>query len=226
MGGKLRFRFSKVGRIKFISHLDLMATMRRALLRAGVRLEYSEGFNPHPYMSAALPLSVGQESLCELLDVGVSEGLSAEGLPAIITAELPEGLEILEAYAPGRKFGEIKWVEISGALYYDKEAPPEAAARLSERFGKESIIVRKKTKRGLSDLDIAPFVRDIGFECDGGADAGYGAVRLGAKISAQNPTVNPELLVSSLEGEYSGLMPAFSGFTRVEVFDSGMNAFR
>ena len=65
---KLRLRFAKQGRAVYISHLDLMHTMQRAFSRAGYELKYSEGFNPHPQISIALPLSVGASSLCEILD--------------------------------------------------------------------------------------------------------------------------------------------------------------
>ena len=71
---KIRLLYSKTGKAKYISHLDLMATMRRALLRAGIELKYSEGFNPHPYMSVALPLPVGCSSICELIDIGITLG--------------------------------------------------------------------------------------------------------------------------------------------------------
>ena len=65
---KYRMRFSKTGRAVYISHLDLMRTITRAFLRAECRLKYSEGFNPHPNISIALPLSVGCESVCEIMD--------------------------------------------------------------------------------------------------------------------------------------------------------------
>ena len=65
---KYRMRFSNTGRAVYISHLDLMRTITRAFLRAECRLKYSEGFNPHPNISIALPLSVGCESVCEIMD--------------------------------------------------------------------------------------------------------------------------------------------------------------
>ena len=65
---KWRIVFSKTGMGKYISHLDLMHTMQRVFLRSGHRLKYSEGFNPHPIVSIALPLSVGHASVCELMD--------------------------------------------------------------------------------------------------------------------------------------------------------------
>ena len=69
---KLRLRFTKTGRAVYISHLDLMHTMQRAFSRAGYELKYSEGFNPHPQISIALPLSVGAASLCEIMDFRLS----------------------------------------------------------------------------------------------------------------------------------------------------------
>ena len=58
---KMRLRFEKTGRAIYISHLDMMRTMQRVFARAGLELKYSEGFNPHPQISIALPLSVGTE---------------------------------------------------------------------------------------------------------------------------------------------------------------------
>ena len=68
---KLRLRFEKAGKAIYISHLDLMRVVQRVFLRAGVPLRYSEGFNPHPLISICLPLSVGTESFCELMDFRV-----------------------------------------------------------------------------------------------------------------------------------------------------------
>ena len=70
---KYRMLFAKTGRAVYISHLDLMRTITRAFLRAECRLKYSEGFNPHPNISIALPLSVGCESVCEIMDFKMLE---------------------------------------------------------------------------------------------------------------------------------------------------------
>ena len=63
-----RLLFEKVGRSVWISHLDLMRLFQRAFKRAGLKLKHTQGFNPRPSVSIALPLSVGVESECELLD--------------------------------------------------------------------------------------------------------------------------------------------------------------
>ena len=216
---KIRLRYSKTGKAKYISHLDLMATMRRALLRAGIALKYSEGFNPHPYMSVALPLSVGCGSFCELMDVGLADGEGASGLPGLVTAKLPEGLEVFEAYAPTRKFCEIAWIGIDGTFHYDGGPPPDVCERLSERFAAETVVIAKKTKRGVSDIDIAPHIRDMGF-------FGDGAISVAARISAQSPSISPDDIMNALGGGFEGLKPDFAAFARTGLFDANMKIFR
>ena len=63
-----RLLFEKTGNAVWISHLDLMRVFQRAFKRAGLPLTHTQGFNPRPSVSIALPLSVGVESRCELLD--------------------------------------------------------------------------------------------------------------------------------------------------------------
>jgi len=225
---RLRLLYSKTGKAKYISHLDLMAVMRRALTRAGISLKYSEGFNPHPYMSVALPLSVGYESVCELMDFKTSQEALPENLPGMLSDKLPEGLKILEAYAPERKFDEIAWVKVSGLMYYDTGAAPGTAELLVERFAEGSIVIQKKTKRGISDIDIAPFIRDAVFisnEPDP-CDRRSADVCISAELSAQDPTINPDNLISALEGEYISLKPDFTSFARQSMFDKNHSLFR
>ena len=193
--------------------------MRRALIRAGVRLKYSEGFNPHPYLSVALPLPVGQESVCELIDVGIADDLLPDGLVELISAVLPEGLAVIEAYEPESRFSDITWVEISGELHYDAGIEPGFADSLAERFAADSIIVAKRTKRGVSDIDIAPFVRDVAFDFKD-------VLTMSAKVSAQNPTIGPDNLMSALGGAHQVPAPDFAFFARKEVYDKDMKIFR
>ena len=93
-----RLLFSKTGRAKYISHLDLMRTFQRAFSRAGIQIKHTEGFNPHPFVSIALPLSVGYSSQCEILEFGLVGGASYEEVPAKLTAAMPEGIVIHQCY--------------------------------------------------------------------------------------------------------------------------------
>jgi len=216
---KIRLRYSKTGKAKYISHLDLTSVMQRALLRAGIALKYSEGFNPHPYISVALPSPVGIESLCELADIGTAEELLPEGLPDLINPMLPEGLFILEAYKPERKFSDIKWVKIAGKLYYDSHPVMNAAERLTQRFFTDNIMINKKTKRGSSMFDLAPFVRNINF-------IGSGVIDMDAVISAHDPSISPIDLLNAIKNEDEPGAPDHTVFTRIDTFDKDMQVFR
>ena len=218
--GKLRLRFSKTGRAVYISHLDLMHTMQRAFSRAGYELKYSEGFNPHPQISIALPLSVGAESVCEIMDFRLRQEADPKEIPARLTAVMPEGIEVSECYEQTRKVAELKYLEIEGVFEYDERDAVEMAARLSEFFAADEIVITKKTKRGMGESDIKSAIRSIEFlPMDG-------QVRIKAVISAQEPTLNPELLADALRQKAPEIAPDFAKFRRIETFDAQMKVYR
>jgi len=217
---KLRLRFAKEGRAIYISHLDLMRTMQRTFQRAGLALKYSEGFNPHPILSILLPLSVGVHSGCELMDFQLTGEADLAAMPEKLTAAMPEGIRALEVYPEGRKVKELKWLRVSGSLEYDASDPQTMRDGLQAFFARESIVIRKKTKRGEGESDIAPAIRSIGFQAE------ERRVALSAVISAQDPTLNPDLLVSALGQLAPQLAPDFAEFTRLEVYDEAMRVFR
>lgn len=217
---KLRLRFSKTGRAVYISHLDLMRTLTRAFLRAECRLKYSEGFNPHPQISIALPLSVGAESVCEIMDFKLIEDKAPEEILNGLKKQLPEGIEALEVYESERKVKELKWLKISGVFEYDDRNSEVMADKLNEFYAKDSIVISKKTKRGVADSDIKPAIKEISFKAEGND------VCLEAVISAQEPTLNPELLADALRQLEPAIAPDFAKFRRLEIFDENMSVFR
>ena len=215
---KLRLRFEKTGRAVYISHLDLMATMQRAFSRAALELKYSEGFNPHPLISILLPLSVGTASVCELMDFRLKEDIDLRTLPARLTAVLPEGIRVTEAYPAEQKSACLKWLDVTGRLEYDHGAPtPE---ELQAFFSREELVIEKKTKRGQGQSDIRPAIDRIVFSADG-ADR-----ILSARISAQEPTLNPDHLIQALRQLQRELAPDFVEFMRLETYDAEHNIFR
>ena len=148
---KLRLRFEKAGRAIYISHLDLMHTMQRAFLRAGVPLKYSEGFNPHPLISILLPLPVGCASVCELMDFRLAGEFDAAAVAERLGAAMPEGIVPLEAYPSERKAKELKWIRVDGVLEYDRAGTAAAAAAAAELFS-GNVTVMRRTKRGEGEL--------------------------------------------------------------------------
>jgi len=98
---RLRVRFGRRAALKFISHLDLTRVWHRALRRANIALAYSEGFNPHPKISLAVPLQLGVTSEAELMDVYVVQPLAAATFAARMRLELPSGLDIIQVAPVG-----------------------------------------------------------------------------------------------------------------------------
>ena len=220
MPEKLRLRFSKTGRAIYLSHLDLMRTMQRAFLRAGYQLKYSEGFNPHAQISILLPLSVGCASVCELMDFQLTEDADLAALPERLTSAMPEGIEALEAYPATQKSKYLKWLRVTGRFEYDERDAAEMAEKLTAFYAQESIVITRKTKRGTGEMDIRPAIQSISFAP---AD---GAVLVEAVISAQEPTLNPDHLVSALRQLDAALAPDFAKFQREETCLEDGGVFR
>ncbi len=218
---KLRILFSKTKRAIYISHLDLMHVLQRAFLRAGYRLKYSEGFNPHPVISIALPLSLGTASVCELLDFSLlDDEIDFAKLIADLNATMPEGIEVRDVYEPTRKASQVKWLRVEGVYEYDTRSADEMAEALKNFYAATEIPVMRKTKRGEGVLDIAPHITEMHVE------TAENDVRIEAVISVNEPTINPELLVSALRQISPELAPDFAQFTRLEVYDENMEVFR
>lgn len=217
---KIRLRFKKTGRAIYISHLDLMHTMQRGFSRAGYELKYSEGFNPHPIISIILPLSVGCSSVCELMDFRLKQECRFDRLPVELTAVMPEGIEAIEAYEPLRKAAELKWLAIEGIFEYDNRSAADMAPELIKFFAQDEIIVPKKTKRGMGEFDVKSAIKEIAFNADGNN------VKVNAVISAQEPTLNPELLTEALRLKAEEIAPDFAKYTRTETYDCNMTVYR
>lgn len=217
---KLRLRFTKTGRAVYISHLDLMRTMQRAFLRSEIPLKYSEGFNPHAQISFALPLSVGTASECELMDFRLREYMALPEIVFRLNRSLPEGIKVLEAYEWDRKTKEIKWLDVDGVFEYDVNSPEKLLPQIIDFYQRDSIVIEKKSKNGVSQLDIAPAIRSISL------DAVSNSITLKALVSAREPTLNPDHMVAALRQLAPGLAPDFACFRRIGVYDGNMQPFR
>ena len=222
MPEKLRMRFSKTGCAVWLSHLDLMRTMQRAFLRAGYPLKYSEGFNPHAQISILLPLSVGVSSVCELMDFQLKEDVNVSEIPARLTAVMPEGITVEDAYPMETKAKYLKWLHVFGRLEYDDRDLMEMADGLAAFYSRPEIVITRKTKRGEGQMDIVPAIREISISTN--KEQKY--VTVEAVISAQEPTLNPDHLISALRQLAPELAPDFSAFTRQQVYLENGEVFR
>jgi radical SAM-linked protein len=145
---RIRARYEKKGRVKYLGHLEMIKVFERAFRRSGVPLKYSEGFNPHPKMSFALPSSVGFSSAGEYIDVEVTEIVEMQEFIIALNETLPEGLMIIAGgYVEAKAKSLMSIVDYSEFLI-DFPIPNEQVGRLENLLGSESILVIKKTKSG------------------------------------------------------------------------------
>ena len=219
-----RLRFSKEGRAKYISHLDLMRTFPRAFLRAGLNVKQTEGFNQHSFVSIALPLSLGYTSGCELLEFELLDDIPLEEVPARMNAVLPEGLRVDECYCSELPAKKIAWTDWELELEFDSGVPESAAADFLSLYAAPSLVIEKpskKAKRGFTEIDLIPMIRDLQLE-----PAGERMLRLRARLAAQNPGLNPELLITTARALCPDFCPDFVRCRRVEVLDENLQVFR
>ena len=216
-----RLLFEKTGNAVWMSHLDLMRVFQRAFRRAGLPLVHSRGFNPRPSVSIALPLSVGVESRCELLDFDL-EGceVSCEEIRDRLNDKLVSGVKVLEVYEEARKLKHLAYLDCVVTLEYDNGAP-EADA-VAEVFRRETLFVEKKTKsNGIQDQDILPMIRSLTVE-----QTDSQTLTISARVCCQNPTLNPMQMVAAIVRHAPDLKPDFAKCRRVEVYDTEENIFR
>ena len=217
-----RLLFEKTGKAVWISHLDLMRLFQRAFQRAGLPLTHTHGFNPRPSESIALPMSVGVESGCELLDFALDgAAVPCEEIRDRLNAALVSGVRILRVYEDGQKLKNLAWLDCCLTLEYDHGVPPEAAGRLRALFSRPSLPVQKKSKNGVTEQDIIPLLKRVELE-----QAEENTLTLLARVRCQNPALNPMQLLAAVDRYQPELSPDFCRCRRVEVYDENGNVFR
>lgn len=217
-----RLLFEKTGNAVWISHLDLMRLFQRAFQRAGLPLTHSRGFNPRPSVSIALPLSVGVESVCELLDFDLEgEAVSCEEIRTRLNPALTAGVRVLSVYENGGKIRDLALLECRILLEYDRGIPDGAAGKIAELFARDSLIVEKKGKSGVTRQDIRPMIRRIALR---GTDER--TLTITALICCQNPTLNPMQLTAAIGHYMPECAPDFAKYRRMEIYDREENIFR
>ena len=217
----LRLLFEKTGNAVWISHLDLMRLFQRAFKRAGLPLTHTQGFNPRPSVSIALPLSVGVESRCELLDFTLdTENVDLVNLPQMLNEKLIPGVRVLSAYADGKKLKDLTYMSVTVCLTYDAGVPEGAEDAIRNLFIRQSIIVPKKGKNGIVDQDIKPMIRRLSVTSE------VNKILISAIICCQNPTLNPAQLAAAVEMYLPDFAPDVCTCQRVEVYDMKEEIFR
>lgn len=217
-----RLLFEKVDNAIWMSHLDLMRVFQRAFQRAGLPLKHTQGFNPRPSVSIALPMSVGVESVCELLDFDVTaENITCDEIKDRLNSTLVRGVKVLDVYEQGMKIRELATLRVHITTEYDAGVLDGATAKIGELFTRDSLMVEKKSKNGVQMLDIIPMISSVDV-----SQLDANTVMLDAVICCQNPSLNPNQLVSAIGNELPDCKPDFFKCRRIEIFNKDNSVFR
>lgn len=215
----LRVFFSKTGRAKYTSHLDTMRMFTRALRRSGLPLWYTQGFNPHLYMTFALPIPLGYEGLCESLDLRLTGEIPLEQAAGRIGAVLPPGFAVVNAATPVHKPDDIVWADYSVSLRYTEAAAAEMAAKLEAFLQGNVIEVAKRTKKGEKMVDIKPLTRLLA--CERTGDSLALLLRSAAGI---HTNIAPTLLLDAFS-TWAGALPESVRITRESILLDNLQPF-
>ncbi len=187
----LRVKFKKVGNLQYVSHLDLVRTMHKIIVRARLPLWYTEGFNPKPKMVFAAPLSIGTESLVEFMDLRLSERIDPAVAINALNANMTDELVVLDAYYPDTKLTDLKWLSYVITVN-TTGASSELAEACNNAFRADSMPVAKK-QRPDDTMDIKPLIRSASAVYDAGS------IRIDCVLSADaSAFLNPEYVVKYL----------------------------
>jgi radical SAM-linked protein len=159
---RLRVRFKRGEEIKFISHLDIIRLWHRALRRAGIELAYSEGFNPHPRISLAAPLALGITSEAELMDVFINKNISPHSFTALVSRQLPSGIEILQVYQiapilPSLQ-SQVRYAQYTVEI---KEEAKNIEAAIASLLAQEHLPWQHQRDTGPKSYDLRTLIDDL-----------------------------------------------------------------
>ncbi len=173
-------KYARDSRVKYISHLDFIRTFHRTVRRAGLLMTFSQGFNPHPVMTIAMPLSVGVTSSCEYMKIGFEGDYTEEEIKKRINDALPDGFEVLEVVATEGKMHDFSKLD---RAVYEVEIECNDASLFDEKafLNNKELLVMKKTKSGEKEADIRPYIYDFSVD-----EASEGTMSLTMCVAAGN----------------------------------------
>jgi len=210
---RLRIRYAKRGRLRFVSHRDFARAFERALRRSGVPTAFSAGFSPRPRISYVGAAPTGAASEAEYLEIGLQTECDPEEVRAALNAALPDGLDILEVLPGGpgglpEQIEAARWrIELPGL------SPEVLSSAVRDFLAQDSVIVERVTKKGLRLLDARSAVVSVSVERPGeardrldlGREAGAdGCAILDLVVRQLSPAVRPDDVLTAL-GAVAGL---------------------
>lgn len=211
-----RIIFKKEDAIRYISHLDLMRTFQRMLMRADLPIKYSEGFNPHMILNFALPLSVGAVSDRDFCEIALTRDVKKEELLDKLKKAAPGGIAISDiSFESTPDFREVAKAEFIVKVYSN------VSKNEYEKFlSSESILTDKKTKKGIKEIDIKGMIYEYEIE----EEEEYTKFRF--LLAAGNTVnLNPSLIFKAAEKYIDGISVEYTDICRTNLYTEDGRCF-
>ena len=216
----VRIWFKKDFECRYISHLDLNRTMLRALHKSKLPIWHTEGFNPHPFTTFPLPLSLGFRGINECMDVKLEDdNFLLSDIPDRLNACLPRGIRVFDATEAVMKAGKVAYASFTLLIGNPTIATGKIATQLRELLDSEKIEIEKKSKKGMKTIDIKQGVKQFEMK------EHFDAVQLDIILTAgSSDNVNPNLLITALERRTGDEYVV--DITRNDLYNSELELFR
>ena len=190
----VRMSFEKTGMAKFISHLDTVRLITRSMKRANVPIWFTEGFNPHAFLTFAMPLSLGFESLCETVDFRLMEEVDLEELKVRLNNALPVDITVKEIYVYETSPNDIRWAEYKIIFNNPDNKFLETAEKI---LSSDEIIVEKKAKQGRKKVNKEVNIKEYNKSFELSEENGKLVLKI-ILSSGTSMNINPMLLIGAL----------------------------
>jgi radical SAM-linked protein len=193
---RIRLRFAKRGRLRFLSHRDVARSFERAVRRAGLPVAHSHGFSPHPRLSWIGAAPTGAASEAEYVEIGLTEVVEPAAVASALDAALPDGLDVLAA-APAAggaladRIDASTWsIELPGV------APGALESALEALLARESLVVERVTPSGRRQIDVRAALVDAQVSAADRIDV---CAILTTVVRHTTPAVRPDDVLSALD---------------------------
>ena len=195
---KILCKFTKLGYLKFISHLDLVDLFQRTLFQNKVDVKFSEGFNPHPRMSIAYPLPLGIESNSEYMEIYLNSRIDLKDFLIKMNERLPAGIKIIEAmYDDDESISnKVKSVVYAFKLlntFFDKNKYIDIAKELDKIYSMDIVEIERKRKKGKRRIFVKENAKEYLKRLELKDDAIYAYIKM-----SENGSLKPALIFDIL----------------------------
>ena len=215
----VRIWFKKDDECRYISHLDLNRCVLRALHKSKIPVWHTEGFNPHPFATFPLPLSLGFRGINECMDIRLVDEISDEKLIADFNACMPAGVRAFSVTEPIMKAGKIAYARFNIKISSDDMNSRKVYEELTKLLSSKEIMIEKRTKSGIKTVDLKKSIKTYELK------EKFDFAELDIVLSAgSTDNANPNLIITALEKQTEKSF--YADITRIDLYNSDMELFR